>query len=143
MRAIKFRVWDKADKKDLYTESQGFVIVPTMPSYGVTIPYKNHSNPDNIDEECFDWADADLLMGRYELEQYTNVKDKNGKEIYEGDIIKESNGWIHDVHWSEDEVGSCGCCIDEFWGTGFVISNHSYPSICEVIGNIHTNPELK
>lgn len=143
MRTIKFRVYDKEDKKYLYPDSQSFVIVPTRPSFGVTLSYENRRNPDNIDEDCFDWADADLLMGRYELEQYTGLKDKNDQDIYEGDIVKESDGWIHDVHWSEDEVGSCGCCVDEFWGTGFVISKHSDPSSCEVIGNIHENPELK
>ena len=73
-REIKFRVWDKKDKKYLLPENQEFVILPTSPSFGVTLPYQNKWRDEAFqDEECIDWADADLLMGRYELEQDTGL----------------------------------------------------------------------
>lgn len=147
-RPIKFRCWDQKDKKYLLPEKQGFVILPTMPSFGATLPYGNRSNPGNIDEDCIDWADADLIMGRYELEQYTGLEDKNGKEIYEGDIVEEDidfNSKMTDgtfrykVCWNEDELCwsldpiSLKSIHNDLWELN---------SSCRIIGNIHENPEL-
>jgi uncharacterized phage protein (TIGR01671 family) len=75
-------------------------------------------------------------------EQCTGLKDKNGKLIYEGDILFVPEGWCGDyfrtqkhidVEWIEDP--------DE---VGFFVSfpNGVKYSDCEVIGNIHENPEL-
>lgn len=144
-REIKFRAWDQKDKKYLLPEKQGFVILPTMPSFGVTLPYENCSNPGNIDEDCIDWADADLLMGRYELEQYTGLKDKNGKEIYEGDIVK-VYAWTNLTRGLEYRHTT-----KVFWQEKYAQFNTTYNDALsdeitqdyfEIVGNIHENPEL-
>lgn len=86
--------------------------------------------------------------------QYTGLKDKNGKEIYEGDIVNNTRGYqdkLMLVKWSEaiEEISSSGC----EWtrqNPGFVFENISkgmtYVFIAnkdlEVIGNIYENPEL-
>ena len=137
-RTIKFRCWDQKDKKYLLPEKQGFVILPTSPSFGVTLPYENRSNPGNIDEDCIDWADADLIMGRYELEQYTGLTDKNGKEIYEGDIVQLlKGGTTYEVAWMDKDGG---------WWFCFSFNDNHYETLYhadfEVIGNIHENGEL-
>lgn len=85
-RRIKVRAWDTEKKKYLYSEKQDFICTTHSDGLGVTIPYHKDIpsfGVDNFDEDCFDWADADLLMGRYELEEFTGCLDKNGKEIYE------------------------------------------------------------
>lgn len=75
--------------------------------------------------------------------QYTGLKDKNRKEIYEGDIVEYPYGstkTCKEVKWQDDTSGfypfadspeNCGCC-----GMG---KNSKF---VEVIGNIYENPEL-
>jgi hypothetical protein len=79
------------------------------------------------------------------LEQCTGLKDKNGRLIYEGDIIKENNELPTVVEYYAERGGfipmaqgnGCGCCE-----SGVVcIENGCTPFAC-IIGNIHENPEL-
>jgi hypothetical protein len=72
--------------------------------------------------------------------QYTGLTDKNGKKIFEGDIVSLYTGTRYEVDFDEGRRGwfpfaqgdGCGCCE---------IDTHHLRH-CEVIGNIHDNPEL-
>ncbi len=79
--------------------------------------------------------------------QYTGLKDKNGKPIYEGDILQ--HVWDSGNSYIQDTISevkfSNGCFIaDDKKRADFPVAIHSTcPSATvEVIGNIHQNPEL-
>lgn len=69
------------------------------------------------------------------LMQYTGLKDKSGKEIYEGDLCKKDSTFPIEVMW-----GKSG------WKTRYGVHNEPFEDIflneMEIIGNIYENPEL-
>ena len=122
MREIKFRAWHKEKK------IMGEVL-------GIDILHKEIFFS-NGDVDCCGFADLKYI----ELMQYTGLKDKNNKEIYEGDILFESFGEKY-----YKVVFENGSFRAEFEGD---FEEHSFDLIdvvaqgCEVVGNIYENPEL-
>lgn len=131
-RQIKFRAWD--NETEQYFKVLAIDFERKIVSCRCFKWEYGPSNPINLD---------DLT-----LEQFTGLKDKNGKEIYEGDIL----AWHSNIYRKHDWVG-----LVLYRGAGFAVqeSDKSYSSpewldcacrkdanIIEVIGNIHENPEL-
>ena len=69
--------------------------------------------------------------------QYTGLTDKNGKKIFEGDIIQFCTGMK--LHYIV-EFGLGGFMVSRYDIRDAIINVYNCP--CEVIGNIHDNPEL-
>lgn len=123
MRELKFRAWNK-DSNDWLHDC---MLKETV--FGCTSGYKWNSVG----------GFAELHPNRdhpeYIIEQYTGLKDKNGQEIYDGDIVK-ADGRIYEVAWFEKDGG--WFCFRE----NDSVYTPLYHLKGEVVGNIHENPEL-
>ena len=116
MREIKFRAWDKKKKQ---------MLLPDIPlnEFVFGINFEKITHPDNL-----------VML------QYIGLKDKKGKEIYEGDILEyqpNSSDIIKDVVSFKN---GCFCLgVHPFYSTapGFGVTD-----LRKVIGNIYENPEL-
>ena len=123
MREIKFRCWDTENKEMLEIEdlhwdecTREFLIRTTM--------YSDYFTPEEM-----------ILM------QYTGLHDKNGKEIYEGDIAKVEKIDLAQIIWDKDRMAWGIKPINDFYFDSPLLADNTDLEL-EVIGNIYDNPEL-
>lgn len=83
----------------------------------------------NEEEDCYEW------VYDYELMQYTGIKDKNNKEIYEGDIVEFYSN-VEDEIITEKVEYHFGIYRAGDYFVGKIYNK------CEVIGNIYENKDL-
>lgn len=123
-RELKFRAWDKEDKCMIYGD-QEYTDAEVISDALETIM---HGGSD-------EWTE------RIEIMQYTGLDDKNGKPIFEGDILEHYDREDNRRHY-EEIIYDSGCfrfkdnefaqeCLSEYLDIGY-----------EVIGNIYENEEM-
>lgn len=76
-----------------------------------------------------------------ELMQSTGLKDKNGKEVFVGDIIKCTRGCPHEVYLEKEYGGTYIGGMPAIYLKG-LLSGYAWTEDEEIIGNIYENPEL-
>jgi uncharacterized phage protein (TIGR01671 family) len=118
---FRFRAWDNKENKYIYDAQHQY---------------------DN-EVECFGYMLDDTYKGRYLVEQCTGLKDKNGKLIYEGDIVAVilANGELEDIGCVKYGYFNCSCC-DGVYGWGFGDADIRNYDRYTIVGNIHENTEM-
>lgn len=127
MREIKFRAWDKELKE--------------WTNYSIS----------NIDGTLIDFYnketgfwESDRGGERFVLSQYTGLKDKNNREIYEGDVIKAISfaRWIGVVEYSDENSAFIFDDLDKKYRGDSIVFMSQFDQGFKILGNIYENPEL-
>ena len=115
MREIKFRAWDPTRERMLKEQRWVEFYVTSI---------------SELQARNYGWGNKGLQ--ELEVLQYTGLKDRNGVEIYEGDIVR----------WDAQEWGS-EYSETVTWDYELLnMRKNDWPQWCEVIGNIHEHPHL-
>lgn len=126
MRDIKFRAWDK--------ELKEWTNYSISNIDGNTIDFYN--------KEAGFW-ESDREGERFILCQYTGLKNVNGKEIYEGDIVRavSFSRWEGVAKYSDKNQAFVFECIDKNY-RGNIVFMSQFDQGFKILGNIYENPEL-
>lgn len=118
----KFRAWDKEFKEMVQVNAL------VLDEQVIKATYKNGNIvKDDVKE--------------YELMQSTGLKDKNGKEVFVGDIVKCTRGCSHEVYLEKEYGGTFIGGMPAIYLKG-LLSGYAWTEAEEIIGNIYENPDL-
>ncbi len=130
---MRFRVWDK-DEQEMLTSAEGCCIAV------------------QCDGVLLDAADAPIPPEDVIWMQSTGLIDKNGVEIFEGDVLKDDVRDLYEAVFGElplDKSGDCVCTYEAFYAKGYGKLGSSPNYECteiadwmEIVGNVHEHPAL-
>jgi len=84
---------------------------------------------------------AGVTVAEDTIGQCTGIKDKAGRLVFEGDVLKRSTGTVGVVKWREEYACFDFWYIDDYSGNYSVLLSHIITD-SEIVGDIYTNPEL-
>lgn len=117
----RFRAWDKTDKEMYLVDEINF----------------NRGEFESIGDGITFLREADEV----ELMQSTGLKDKNGQEVFVGDIIKCTRGCPHEVYLEKEYGGTYVGGMPAIYLKG-LLNGYAWTGSEEIIGNIYENPGL-
>lgn len=123
MRKLKFRAWDNKNKE--------MHLNPVVTNYSW---YKDHKHYES-DISFEDTPKGQVIM------QYTGICDKNGKPIYEGDIVKTKSGWMTEIVYTGYKFNGVYRNADGSWDDELEDDILRDKNI-EVVGNVYENNNL-
>lgn len=146
-REIKFRAWQKNYKRMLKVSAIGF------DDNGATFVRVDNGKSALPRSSVYYRGMKDWPLDALEIMQYTGLKDRDGKEIYEGDIVQFSefdyNGLdtthIGVVAWSGASFSIWGSMDSEYFGPDGAFDlgwARAQDDEFEIMGNVYDNPEL-
>lgn len=128
MRDFKFRAWHNNGPMKYNVGVHPFMI------------FRLSTNELLEEDEHYDDNTGDLIVapGAYEIMQYIRLKDKNGKEIYEGDTTRDG----YTIMWNEEKALFAEHLYQKVLLRWSIMSYPIDPAKIEIVGNIYENTKI-
>ncbi|APD22423.1 hypothetical protein IPP24_00028 [Streptococcus phage IPP24] len=133
MVLLRSRVWVKIGKRMVFSDDILAIDYENKEIVTQQVYFEN-GLPDDRDIYCYDFDEIELM-------QSTGLKDKNGKEVFIGDIVKCTRGCLHEVYLEKEYGGTFIGGMPAVYLKGFG-DGYAWTEYEEIIGNIYENPEL-